>query len=218
MPTVNDEFNRTCVRLDLDPERSAIFTPGTMTLDIGQADLDRFNACVAKVAPGTPSFEAEQIAGAARRLARAAGSGREPRFLQPRMRRIGEMRALLADPDWVCEEGLCERMRELVGYIDGGPGIIPVYQSRVGGLDAALLVDLAMDGLRGELDEYADFCRYRTGEAARLGVAPGELGMDRARWCAERQEELRMERQLRHGRGGSYAGKSGPGNAPFRVG
>ncbi|WHZ18828.1 MAG: hypothetical protein OJF55_000977 [Rhodanobacteraceae bacterium] len=218
MPTVNDDFNRTVARLDLDAELSGIFTPGAAAaLRFNDADLVRFNDCVARVAPGTPALDGPQIAAAARRLSRAVGAGNESRFILTRLRRACEMRALLGDANWSCEPALRERMQAVVGYIDDAPGLIPDDVPAIGGLDDALLVDLAMESLRGELDEYADFCRYRAGEAARLGVVAGKVPLDRAEWSARRQEEILMERQLRRARGGSYAPDEG-GAALFRVG
>lgn len=216
MPNVNDEFNRTCVRLDLDPERSGIFTGDEAELRFGDADLAAFNACAARVAPGTPEFSGEQIAGAARRLARAVGDGNESRFIQIRMRRAGEVRALLEDPDWDAEPALVARMQVLLAYLDGPVALVPAEIPRVGGLDRALLVDLAMEGLRAELDEYADFCRYRAGEAQRRGVSAGSLGVDRERWAQERSEELRLERLVRRMRGAGFAGAAAQADV-FRV-
>ncbi|MGH8191144.1 MAG: hypothetical protein ACREP2_06830 [Rhodanobacteraceae bacterium] len=216
MPTINDDFNRTCVRLNLDAERSGIFTPGVSSFSFSDADLQRFNACAAQLAPGAPTLDSLQIAGAARRLSRAVGAGSESRFIQTRQRRAGEIRALLGDPAWTCEPELRARMQTLVEYMDAGPGLIPDEVPVIGGLDDALLVDLAMEALRGELDEYADFCRWRMGESARIGVAPERVTIDRDRWQAERAEELRLERQVRRARGTAYA-KGGSPEGVFRV-
>lgn len=217
MPTVDHDFNRTCTRLDLDPELSGIFTPDVAAaLRFTADDLRRFNACVAGVAPGAPPLDARHIAGAARRLSRAVGPGNESRFIQTRIRRACEMRALLHDAAWSCLRVLRERMQLVVDYIDGGPGLVPDDTPAIGGLDDALLVDLAMESLRGELDEYADFCRYRAGEAARLGVAPEQVQLDRNAWRTCREEEILMERQMRRLAAGTYA-PAGAGAALFRV-
>ena len=199
MPTVNDEFNRTCVRLDLDPERSGIFSHDEAPLHISEADLQVFNRCAALVAPGTPALDAEQIAAAARRLARAVGAGNQSRFIQIRMRRAGEVRAALADDAWTVDPTLVGRMQDLLGYLDGPVALVPLDVPVIGGLDNALLVDLVMASLRAELDEYADFCRYRAAEAQRLGVPVAAMNIDRAQWSLERSEELRLERLIRHG-------------------
>lgn len=216
MPVVNDEFNRTCVRLDVDPERSGIFTPGEITLHFTDADLAAFNACVARVAPGAPAFGAEQIAGAARRLARAVGSGNESRFIQIRMRRAGEIRALLRDADWTAEPALIARMQDLLGYLDGPVALVPQDVPGVGGLDRALLVDLAMEGLRAELDEYADYCRFRASEAERRAVPVESVGVGREQWALERGEELRLERLVRRMRSAGFA-QPGAQADVFRV-
>ena len=209
MPTVNPDFNRTVARLDLDAERSGIFTPGVSAVSFTEADLAHFNETAAKVAPGTPALDGLQIAGAARRLARAVGEGSQARFIQIRLRRAGEVRALLRDGAWKCDETLRQRMSDLVAYIDGTRRLIPDDVPAIGGLDAALLVDFAMEHLRAELDQYADFCRYRQGEAARLGVAPSDVPLDRASWEEARGEEIRLERQVRRVRESSYAGGAG---------
>lgn len=209
MPTVNPDFNRTVTGLNLDPERSGVFTPGVSAVSFTDADLHHFNERVARVAPGTPALDSTQIAGAARRLARAIGNDGQPRFIQIRMRRAGEMRALLRDNGWSCDDALRGRMTDLVAYIDGAQRLIPDDVPVIGGLDAALLVDLAMETLRPELDQYADFCRFRQGEAARLGVTPEQVTIDRAQWEIARSEELLMERQVRRIRNSAYAGGGG---------
>ncbi|TAM96166.1 MAG: hypothetical protein EPN40_09370 [Rhodanobacteraceae bacterium] len=214
MPTVNDEFNRTCVRLDLDPERSGIFTQGEVALQFSADDLRVFNQCAQRIAPGTPPLAAEQLAAAARRLARAIGQGNESRFIQIRMRRAGEVRAILMDDGWTVDPAVVERMQDLIGYLDGPVALVPLDVPAVGGLDRALLVDMSMESLRAELDEYADFCRYRLAEAQRLGVAVALVDIDRERWALERSEELRLERLVRRG-GGGYA-KGGQAEV-FRV-
>lgn len=214
MPTVNDEFNRTCVRLDLDPERSGVFTHDEVTLQFSEDDLRAFNQCAQRIAPGTPALGADQLAAAARRLARAIGEGNESRFIQIRMRRAGEVRAILMDAGWTIDAALVGRMQDLIGYLDGPVALVPLDVPAVGGLDRALLVDMSMEGLRAELDEYADFCRYRAAEAQRLGVAVVLVDIDRERWTRERSEELRLERLVRHGGGG--CARSGQAEV-FRV-
>jgi hypothetical protein len=215
MPTVNDEFNRTCVRLDLDAERSGIFTHDEVSLHFSDGDLRVFNDCAARIAPGTPALESEQIAGAARRLARAVGEGNQSRFIQIRMRRAGEVRAILDDAAWHVDPALVGPMQDLIGYLDGPVALVPLDVPAVGGLDRALIVDIAMERLRAELDEYADFCRYRAAEAQRLGSPVAAVSIDRDAWALERSEELRLERLVRRG-GASYA-RGGGQPEIFRV-
>jgi hypothetical protein len=62
-----------------------------------------------------------------------------------------------------------------------------------------------MDTLRGEPDDYAAaFRRFRVGEASRLGGAPDDMEFARRQWYDERQQELRLEQQLRRVRVSDY--------------
>lgn len=217
MPLYNFDFNRSVTNLDLSAARSGIFTPAITSLELREDKLRRFNEFVQCVAPYQPAFSSSQIAGAARRVLRAAMKGQESTFIKVRMRRAGEIRTALDDAQWEVAAKFEPAMRQIVEYLDDDASAlihndVPV----VGLLDDAILVDCAMDTLRGELDDYADFCRYRVGEAARLGIPYEEVEVKRERWYDERQQELRLEQQLRRVRGTNY-GKSSSTAPGFRI-
>lgn len=215
MPTVNADFNRTRVRIDLGPRCPGIFSLDEETLRFGDDDLRVFNQCAERIAPGTPALGAEQIAAAARRLARMDGEGIRSRFIQTRMRRADEVRAILMDAGWTVDPAVVGRMLDLIGYLDGPVALVPPDVPVVGGLDRVLLVDMAMEYLRAELDGYADFCRYRANAAQRLGIPIELVDIDHERWTHARSEELRLERPVRRGSVG-YAAACGPTEV-FRV-
>jgi len=216
MPVFNFDFNRSCTNLNLAAERSGVFTPGLTRLELDEQALRRFNELVRELDPDHAPFSAEQIAGAARRVLRAAMKGADSTFIKVRMRRAGEMRAALKDTQWQVAADLAAKMRTLLAYIDALDGLIPNDIPVVGLLDDAILVDVAMDSLRSELDEYADFCRFRISEAARTDVAIGAVKTNREHWMAERQQERRLEQQLRRVRGSAYA-RGGQMEPSFRV-
>ena len=216
MPTKLDfDFNRSVARLDTSAGKSGIFTPEIASIEINEQALPRFNAVALSLAPELKPMNVDQIAGVCRRVLRAAAKGAESPFIKVRLRRAAEMRAALTDPGWSMETPACERVRDLVAYMDDPAGLLPDDAPMIGRLDEALLVDMAMDGLRAELDDYADFCRYRQSEALRLGVSPESANIDRAQWFEEREQERRLEQQLRRVRGSTYA--SGSMEHAFRV-
>jgi hypothetical protein len=217
MPMYNFDFSRSVTNLNLSAARSGIFTPAITSLELRAEKLQRFNEVVQRVAPGKPVFNADQIAGAARRVLRAAMKGQESTFIKVRMRRAGEIRAALGDAQWEVAANSEPAMRAIVAYLDeGASALIENDVPVVGLLDDAILVDAAMDTLRGELDDYADFCRYRIGEASRQGISPNDAKVRRECWFHERQQELRLELQLRRVRGANYgrAASTAPG---FRI-
>jgi len=215
MPTFNFDFNRSVTNIDVSAARSGIFTPGIASLDLRDDAMAHFNAIVQRLNPQQAPFSADQIAGAARRVLRAARKGQESAFIKARMRRAGEMRSALKDQQWSIPEPLRGRMVEIIHYLDDATSLIPNDVAVIGQLDDAILVDIAMDSVRGELEDYADFCRFRWSEAARLQTTAVET--DRQHWRTERQREKRLELQLRRVRGTHYAGVSGPAGPIFRV-
>ncbi|MEO6968685.1 MAG: hypothetical protein ABI132_09595 [Rhodanobacteraceae bacterium] len=215
MPTVNPDFNRSVVRLDTSAERSGIFTADIDKVEFSETALRRFNDVAKKLDPAFAPISIEQIAGAVRRVLRAAVKGHESLFIKLRMRRAEEIRALLADPTWTTESSLRARMQALIAYFDDPDHLIRAGVPGVDHLDDALLVDITMESLRAELDEYAEYRRFRANEAARLDIAPSLLDIDRERWSIEHAEELRLERQLHQVRSSNYSG--GAMEQLFRV-
>lgn len=216
MPTVLKlEPERSVARLDLSPAHSGIFTPGIESIEIREDDVQRFNALARSLNEEMPALTADQLAGVARRVLRTAIAGGDSPFIRSRMRRAAEMRAMALDSAWPLEATVAKRVADLLEYVDDPQGLIRDDVPHVGLLDDALLVDIAMDNLRDELDDYADFCRYGHAEAARRGVAVAAAAIDRAQWQVARDDELRLEQQLRRVRGSHYAG--GAAERIFRV-
>lgn len=201
MPAYAFDFRRSCSNLDLRPERSGVFTVGIAALQLDEESVVRFNALVARLAPGHEPFTAEQIAGAGRRVLRALARGQESPFIKMRIRRIGELRAAIADARWDIDPALRADMCVLLDYLDAPDGLIPNHLRGIGLLDDAILIDVAMPRFRAELDEYADFCRFCIAAEAAGETTP----IDRAYWQAERAQEKRLEDQLRRVRETRYA-------------
>ena len=123
MPTKLDfDFNRSVARLDTSAGKSGIFTPEIASIEINEQALPRFNAVALSLAPELKPMNVDQIAGVCRRVLRAAAKGAESPFIKVRLRRAAEMRAALTDPGWSMETPACERVRELVAYMDDPAG------------------------------------------------------------------------------------------------
>ncbi|HVT31139.1 MAG TPA: hypothetical protein VHE32_00715 [Rhodanobacteraceae bacterium] len=199
---------RSVAALDLSPARSGIFTPGLESIQLSEDVVQRFNALAATLNEEMPPLTMDQLAGVARRVLRVAATGGESPFIRSRLRRAEEMRALLADPGWSSSEDIGGRMHALIAYIDDPDGLFPDEVPVIGRLDDALLVDIAMDVLREDLEDYAEFRRFRHAEAARLGVTDDAIRIDRTQWQAERDAELRLEQQLRRVRASRFGGNA----------
>ncbi len=206
---------RSVARLDLSAAQSGIFTPGIETIDIQDVQVQRFNALAQSLNAEMPSLSADQLAGVARRVLRTAAMGGDSPFIRSRLRRAAEMRAMRADTAWRLSEDFQLRIGNLLDYVDDPLGLIPDKTPVIGLLDDALLVDIAMDVLRDELDGYAEFRRYLEAEAIARHVPVVDLGISRDEWQIAREDELRLEKQLRQVRGSVYA--SSAAERIFRV-
>jgi uncharacterized membrane protein YkvA (DUF1232 family) len=206
MPTRPDfDFNRSVAKLDLSPAHSGVFTPGIESIDITAGQLRRFNELAHSLNEAMPALTADQVAGVARRVLRGAATGGQSPFVASRLRRAAEMRALSAEPAWTSAPLPARRIHDLLAYLDDPNDLIRDEIPVIGRLDDALLVDIAMDTLREEVEDYAEFRRYRFSEAARSGFAVETLDLDRAQWQVEREDELRLEKHLRRVRDSEYA-------------
>jgi hypothetical protein len=128
-----------------------------------------------------------------------------------RMRRVDELRALLADPDWDPSPAMAARIARLLAYIDRGEHLLAVPEPMLGLLDDVLLIELAWPAFADEVEEYADFCDYRTREHPEGGAQAR-----RAAWVRDRLAELAL---LRHEAAiaDSHFIQRGRAKAPFRV-
>ncbi|HQX33262.1 MAG TPA: hypothetical protein PK817_06810 [Dokdonella sp.] len=206
---------RSVARLDLSAAQSGIFTPGIETIDIQDVQVQRFNDLAQSLNAEMPSLSADQLAGVARRVLRTAAMGGDSPFIRSRLRRAAEMRAMRADTAWRLSEDFQHRIGNLLGYVDDPLGLIPDKTPVIGLLDDALLVDIAMDVLRDELDGYAEFRRFLEAEAIARHLPVVDLGISRDEWQIAREDELRLEKQLRQVRGSVYA--SSAAERIFRV-
>lgn len=113
--------------------------------------------------------------------------------LDRRLRRLDDLRALLADSDWDADAAMQERLRKLFAYIDRDDDLIADHEPLLGLLDDVLLIELAWPAFAQEAEEYRDFCSYRNDEQP-----AGSGGERRAAWIRDRVAELALwEHRLR---------------------
>lgn len=211
------DSKRSVTDLDMSAARSGVFTAGIARLQLDADNLRRFNDVLQHICPGHPAYTADQVAGAARRVLRAAAKRLDVPFIRIRMRRAAEIRAALVDAHWQVPAALESVMTAIVTYLDDADHALIARDTPViGQLDAAILIDAAMDALRAELDDYAEFCRFRHAEAARVGLAASALSTDREHWRRECEHELLLEQHLRRVRDARY-GENVASPVSFRI-
>lgn len=177
--------------------------------------LDRFQAVARAVSVHGEVPALDGIASAARWLAqRYAGHARVPGIRQ-RRRCLQALRMLARDPGWRLAPEQCERIALLADYARGRDRLVPDGLPLVGGLDLAVLVDLAWPALSADAEAYLDYRRLRTEEALLRGERPGRFAFGREEWLAARCAELALRAHVAMRGAQTYL--PGRGAALFRV-
>lgn len=132
--------------------------------------------------------------------------------IDARLLRLHELCSMATDPDWECDPAVRKRLELLCAYVDRDDDMIPDRIPLLGHLDDVLLIELAWPAFVEEVEDYRDFCAYRSHEHPN-----GDAAGKRAAWIRDRLDELALiERRLRvheyH-----YAPAFHPADTPFKV-
>jgi len=150
--------------------------------ELEPARLDRFNHALRELSPDAPAMTLDQIASAAERAITRHRDGATPPFVQSRMAALARLEGLAADVAWSASAELKRQIGVLLEYRCDAGDLIPDDRPVIGLLDDAVLVDVALQLLRGELADYEDFCRFRRVAAEFAGMSEAETGLTREHW------------------------------------
>jgi uncharacterized membrane protein YkvA (DUF1232 family) len=102
----------------------------------------------------------------------------------------------------------------IVDYARSRDDLIPDWMPQVGRLDDAIVVETAWPRLATEVDDYLDFCRVRSQEAALRGRNLAGFVFNRADWEQVRYEQAVLDQYERRIRESSFLPETAP---MFRV-
>jgi hypothetical protein len=176
----------------------------TITIDLGDADLQHFIDGMKKAQEETKHLTAQQITDAARKLLADSANVPVPHFIAERLAKLDAMINMVHDVGWALPEEDKTRVLSALTYFADPKDVIPDTVPVLGFLDDAIMIELCVRELKHELDAYDDFCDFRNSEAGRLGVDPASHEVQRARWLEGRREEL--QDRMRRRRRDSYSG------------
>lgn len=159
--------------------------------EVDSARLPLFNDAMRRMDPDAPPLGTDQFVTAARRVLERYPTGVTPAFVESRMRAWDHLQQLSEDPDWRADPDVLLRTEALREYIDNPNDVLPDHLPSIGLLDDALLVDVALQNLRGEIADYESFCHFRQVAADFAGVDVRETGLGRAQWLEALQQARR---------------------------
>jgi hypothetical protein len=131
------------------------------------------------------------MASAAQRALDRYPDGGTPAFVTSRLDSLVRLESMVADPDWLAGRELHDGLDVLRRYLADEGDLIPDRLPVIGRLDDAVLVDVALQYLGGELADYEDVCRFRRSAADCAGMAVADTGLGRQPWLEALQQAQR---------------------------
>ncbi|AWV06818.1 YkvA family protein [Marilutibacter maris] len=175
------------------------------------AAVASFDALLHEINPDALRVDIPRLQAVAEWLA-ALPPERARQLLADRLERIELIRAMLADPDWDTDAGTRARVGRLIAYMDRDDDLIPDGTPALGMLDDALMLELAWPTLEAEVEQYRDFCEYRTREHP-----GGDAQARRQAWFRDRLAELEQLRHNARVSAGHYVDTRASEDSPLRV-
>lgn len=188
----------------------------SITIDLGDADLQHFIDGMRKAQEETKHLSAQQITDAAKKLLSDSAGVQVPAFIGERLAKLDAMIRMVHDAGWALPDEDKQRVLSALTYFADPKDVIPDTVPVLGFLDDAIMIELCVRELKHELDAYDDFCDFRNTEAHRHGVDPADHSVDRADWLEGRREEL--QDRMRRRRRDSYSGSGGWKPMLFKFG
>ena len=184
-------------------------------VELANGSLRRFREVADSLQSDMGPPDVDAMACAARNLAsRFSGTRRAP-SIRVRLRALRALRAMASEDAWELAPAKRRQILLITAYAANQDRLVPDEVPVIGGLDGAVLVELAWPSLQLDLDDYLDFRRLRAEEAALRRTSPHAIRFDRADWIEARSAE-RAWRAHVHRRGcASYLDRQAP--PVFRI-
>ncbi|HMB57179.1 MAG TPA: YkvA family protein [Arenimonas sp.] len=156
--------------------------------------MDDFNGELRALTTQAPTVNADQISSLVRWL-QTLPTETAVATINLRMARVETLRRMLHDAHWEMAQDFNARCRQLLAYINRFDDLIPDDLPLIGHLDDALLIELSWGEFAGEVQDYLDFCRFRSENKVR-----GNAGEQRNAWetnCLAQAHEILLREEIR---------------------
>lgn len=158
-------------------------------IELDNGSLRRFRDVADSLQPGQGSPDVDAIACAARNLTREFSGTRVAPAIRLRLRALRALRTMASEAAWDLAPSKQRQITLITDYAANQDRLVPYEVPVIGGLDDAVLVELAWPSLQVDLDEYLDFRRLRANEAALRRTSPHAMRFRRTDWIEAKSAE-----------------------------
>ena len=164
----------------------------TITFELGDADVEHFLAMAreAQDALKTSGMSPDKITGGVRELFKQAHATNLPEFISTRLTKLETLVDMVEDDEWKLEGEDLERVLNAIAYFADPEDLIPDRVPGIGFLDDAIMAELVVESLEGEITAYEEFCAFRTAEEKRRKNQGLDTDVGREDWLADQRAVL----------------------------
>ncbi len=173
--------------------------PLSIKFDLSDQDLDHFRKLMVQTRENVKDRTQEQVVIAARSLLENARASSAPAFVLGRLDRLTKLIEMLEDQEWQLPEDERAHVLTALAYFCEPCDLIPDHLTALGFLDDAIMIELVVEELRGELEAYEDFCRFREEQQSQR-AQKGSADEAQSAGTVTRSEWLDSKRAELHGR------------------
>ena len=159
---------------------------GAVAIPLSDAAVVQFDQLLHEINADAPRVDNDRLQQLANWLLRLPGDSAQ-RVIDTRLQSLHDLRRMLDDPDWDCDDALRARAAKLLAYIDREDDLIADRVPLLGRLDDVLLIELAWPAFADEVEDHRDFSSYRRAEHPH-----GAGGEQRAQWVRDRLDEVAL--------------------------
>jgi uncharacterized membrane protein YkvA (DUF1232 family) len=164
----------------------------TITFELDDADIEHFMAMAreAQEAVGSSGIGPEEVRAGVRDLFSKAHETKLPDFISTRLRKLETLVDLVEDDEWQLPTEDNERVVKAIAYFADPEDLIPDRVPGIGFLDDAIMAELVVESLDGEITSYEEFCAFRSAEEKRRENQGLDPNVGREDWLADKRAVL----------------------------
>ena len=176
----------------------------TITFELSDKDIEHFLSIAGKAQASVrkSGISAEQITTAARDLFAQTDDKNLPEFISSRLNKLETLVNMVEDAEWKLPDEDLTRVVNAMAYFADPDDLIPDRVPGLGFLDDAIMVELVVVDLDGEIAAYEEFCAFRSAEEKRRVNQGLDTHVGREDWLVDkravlhnRMRKLRRERK-----------------------
>ena len=156
-----------------------------ITFNLQDEDLDYFREVMRKALAGAEKLEESHILAKAGELAGEV-KGNVPDFVRSRLAKLEILIAMVKDEEWAIPDMERRDVLGALAYFSDPQDLVPDHIPVLGFLDDAIMIELVVEELTGDIEAYEEFCDYRTREQGRRG----DETITKEDWLDDKRREL----------------------------